>query len=139
MDNMRDEFAKLKRHERHCNAAESRYWCEQYRLFAKRLLNEQAAQSVPVVGEPAAWLNECLLRLNHPVMPYVSINEPPSDKDWRVTPLYKAPTTSITAAELERLRRIEAVLVYVRSVLPMDTWADDCRRMIDAAIAGEKK
>lgn len=41
----------------------------------------------------------------------------------------------------ERIRELEAVLVYIRSVLPMDKWADDSRRMIDAAIAaeGEKK
>ncbi len=58
---MREQFARLKAHERHANAAESRYWCAQYKLFAEQVL-EQAVQmeclhsdSVPVVGEPVAW------------------------------------------------------------------------------------
>jgi len=44
---MREEFEALKFHERHCNAAETRYWCNQYKLFAQKLLDEQAARTVP--------------------------------------------------------------------------------------------
>ena len=52
------------------------------------------------------------------------------DKPW---------TRYVRADELDRLRRELAeareVLGYVRAVLPGDIWADDVRRMIDAAMA----
>lgn len=98
----------------------------------------QAEQSVPVVGDVVAWLNECQLNLSHPVMPHVSLNEPAPDRDWRITPLYKAPTHSIITAELERLRRIEAVMIKVSNLRFDYVTLPIIREMIDAAIAGEK-
>lgn len=54
-------------------------------------------------------------------------------------PLIIQPTASISGAEIERLQRCETALVYARSVLPADKWADDTRLIIDAAIAGERE
>lgn len=54
---MREKFARLKAHERHANAAESRYWCTQYKLFAEQIL-EQAAQSYPK-DKPEECVNGC--------------------------------------------------------------------------------
>lgn len=97
-------------------------------------LGWQAAQSVPVVGEVVAGAivseeGEWPQFTGTPNL----FNLPVGDYS-----LIIKPTTSISAAELERRRKCEAVLVHVRSVLPMDKWADDSRRMIDAAIAVEE-
>lgn len=46
-DGYKEQFSALKKHERHRNNAETRYWCEQYRQFIERLLS-----AAP--GNPAA-------------------------------------------------------------------------------------
>lgn len=60
----------------------------------------QAAKSVPVVGEPVAWLvnkpNRCL---HFSKSTEVGLNGATQE------PLYLAPATSITEAEIERLRK----------------------------------
>lgn len=60
----------------------------------------QAAQAVPVVGEPVAWLVDKPLR--HVNM---SKSTPIGLGNATQEPLYRAPTHSITAAELERMRK----------------------------------
>lgn len=100
-DKMREEFAKLKRHERHCNAAESRYWCKQYRLFAERVLNEQAAQSVPVVGD-VYWMRKD--KLERVKSSGAMLCEVYADEQDGLVPMTLQHTTAISAAELQDLR-----------------------------------
>lgn len=63
----------------------------------------QAEQSVPVVGEPVAWLIDKPLRHVN-----LSKSTPMGLGNATQEPLYRAPTTSITAAELDRLQEGEA-------------------------------
>lgn len=48
-----DELKELKRRERHRTNAETRYWCDQYRLFAERAVAEAAVKDA-MGGEPVA-------------------------------------------------------------------------------------
>ena len=43
-----DEFAKLRSSERHANYAETRYWCEQYRLFGSKAVDTIATLTAEV-------------------------------------------------------------------------------------------
>ena len=43
-----DEFAKLRGSERHANYAETRYWCEQYRLFGSKAVDTIATLTAEV-------------------------------------------------------------------------------------------
>ena len=55
------------------------------------------AQSVPVVGEPVAWVN---------INKHGDITRTVSRRDkWCTTPVYRKPTNSIPAAELATLRK----------------------------------
>ena len=57
----------------------------------------QAAQSVPVLGEPVAWVN---------INKHGDATRTVSRRDnWCTTPVFEKPTTSIPAAELQRLRK----------------------------------
>ena len=117
---MREAFAGLKAHERHANAAESRYWCQQYKELAKKLLDEQAAQSaaVPVVGDAVAYRDVAGGGLHagskEEVMAAAlaagivsSIHD-----DYFLEPLIIQPINSIPAAELATLREKAARLEH---------------------------
>lgn len=62
----------------------------------------QAAQSVPVVGEPVAWVN-----INN----HGDVTRTVRRRDnWCTTPVFAKPTTSIPAAELATLREKAALV-----------------------------
>ena len=90
------------------------------RELTKTVEEMQAAQSVPVVGEPVAWgvtkrhednvwfISDSRFTAQYYAQMYAHrIGENP---DQVVIPLYRKPATSISAAELERLQQCEDVL-----------------------------
>ena len=62
----------------------------------------QAAQSVPVVGEPVGYVSGAIHQLGNT---FASVAVKKSMSTYVDIPLYLAPTTSITAQELDALRK----------------------------------
>jgi hypothetical protein len=81
---MKQALEAHKKNERHHTVAETRYWCEQYKLLAKQFIQaiEQAEQQEP---EAWQWLDTAHFRKHLPKDAEPGV--------WR--PLYAAPTAPV--------------------------------------------
>lgn len=55
-ENLRQEYEAMKKAERHRNLVETRYWCGQYKAFAKRLVDSTHPASQESAGESKGWV-----------------------------------------------------------------------------------
>ena len=93
----------------------------------------QAAQSVPVVGEPVAWIRKDQLQHVNtfgPALCHVYATEQPG-----TVALHEKPTTSITAQELDALRKDAERYRWLRSssVGPATIW-NVCMEHLDGGL-----
>ena len=86
---MQQAFENMQKNERHTSYGETQYWCNQYKMFAVRLLTELAKPE----QEPVAWHSH---NPDYPIQDgdWVEViftsGQPDDAKKW--TPLYTAPS-----------------------------------------------
>ena len=105
---MQQAFENMQKNERHTSYGETQYWCNQYKMFAVRLLTELAKPE----QEPVAWHSH---NPDYPIQDgdWVEViftsGQPDDAKKW--TPLYTAPNVPIKQQNIntseERVQKSE--------------------------------
>lgn len=151
MTALTDELEALKRDERHRTVAETRYWCEQYRLFAERAVAAMACERD--AQEPVAWLH---IQGNYEEASMRQLDEYEISRGWEQVPLYKeppaAPVPEDVAKDAERYRWLKSRMVganfdwdgdgMVTLAFEMPdgcAFCADCDQNIDAAMLAASK